>query len=484
MVLKYFGNNLSQLLQEKYSSRLALSSKLRKQSFAELNSKTSQLQNYFLSGGIKKNDYVIIFCENSFEYVLAILSLWKIAAVPVLVNSHLETEEFKKIFELVRPKAVISDKNNFKFSDSVKIVKLTENIFNSDFNSYKDETNLNSRIILFTSGSLGVPKGVIHTLGNIYNSVCNIDKVENFSPNDVFLLSLPLYHIGGLMIFFRSLFSGAELFFPESLKSELLADEILNRNINIVSLVPTQLQRIIESKIKAPSYLRSVYIGGAASDSVLLIKAKELGWKIKKVYGSTETCSMATLFDMEKHQGKTDSSGIPLSNNYIFIFNKTMQHCGKNEIGEIAIQSNCLFDSYFPEGIYSKNTIEDNIFLTGDSGFIDEDGFLFVKRRIKKMIISGGENIDPDEVEAAIKMINEIREAYVFGKKNKEWGEIVCAAIEADKHFTVDSLKKELNGKIARYKMPKEIRVIKSFPRNSMGKIKYSYLQNLFNQNN
>ena len=336
---------------------------------------------------------------------------------------------------------------------------------------------------MFTSGSLGNPKGVLHTLGNIYNSVNNIDQIEHYKQNDTFLLSLPLYHIGGLMIFFRSWFAGARVCIPQKLKTEELIDEIKNQNITILSLVPTQLQKIVELRASCPPELRSVYLGGAASDESVIIEAIKLGWKIKKVYGSSETCSMAAYFDVSNHKEKINSSGQPLPNNQFFVFNNNKQLCRINETGEIGIRSNCLFKFYFPDGEYEVDKNESDTFLTGDLGFIDEQGFLFLQSRKKRIIISGGENIDPSEVELTINKLNGISDVFVFGRKDEEWGEILCAAIESDYEFTLGELKKELGGKIARFKMPKEIRIIKSFPRTELGKIKYEYLINLFQKN-
>ena len=483
MIINIPENNLSQSVAKINSSNSAVLSQSKNLTYSDLDLMASRLQNHLISKGIKCDEKVMIFSENSIEYILHILALWKISAIPVLVNSKLEKEELQKTVEIAKAKFILTDKVTFDFPDNLKVLNGNETYYNTNLETQSDATNLNSKIILFTSGSLGNPKGVLHTLGNIYNSVNNIDQIEHYKQNDTFLLSLPLYHIGGLMIFFRSWFAGARVCIPQKLKTEELIDEIKNQNITILSLVPTQLQKIVELRASCPPELRSVYLGGAASDESVIIEAIKLGWKIKKVYGSSETCSMAAYFDVSNHKEKINSSGQPLPNNQFFVFNKNKQLCRINETGEIGIRSNCLFKFYFPDGEYEVDKNESDTFLTGDLGFIDEQGFLFLQSRKKRIIISGGENIDPSEVELTINKLNGISDVFVFGRKDEEWGEILCAAIESDYEFTLGELKKELGGKIARFKMPKEIRIIKSFPRTELGKIKYEYLINLFQNN-
>ncbi|GAB4144009.1 MAG: o-succinylbenzoate--CoA ligase [Ignavibacteriales bacterium] len=445
---------------------------------AEFEKKTNQLSNYLLSTGFQKNDYALIHADNSIEYLFLILALWKISAVPVLVNNKLTENELKEIIQVVNPKFIFTDNAISNFPECIRINNLQ---FDGDEQIKNDCTSFESELIIFTSGSSGNSKGVVHTLGNIYNSVMNIKEIERFDYSDNFLLSLPLYHIGGLMIFFRSYFSSAKFTIPKSLKTDELISEINLNKITILSLVPTQLRRIINQEIISPKSLRSIYIGGAASDDELIEKALALSWQIKKVYGSTETCSMVAINDLTKNPNRIKSSGKPITNNYFYILKDDGNPCSFNESGQIGIKGNTLFKKYFLDEEETSKVFLGEIFLTGDYGYIDAAGFLFITGRIKKIIISGGENIDPIEVENAIKKIDESLNPIVFGIKNADWGEIVCAVIESQKKYSEIDIKNQLRNKIAPHKIPKKIKVIQSFPRNDVGKVEINKLEELFN---
>lgn len=443
----------------------------------EFELKVNQLANYLISIGLQKNDYALIHADNSIEYLLLILAFWKISSVPVLVNKRLTVNELLQIIQNIKPKFVFTDS---EISTLPNFIKLSELQYLNEGTIQNDSMANDSQIIIFTSGSSGKPKGVVHTLENIFNSVMNIKSVEDYAKEDNFLLSLPLFHIGGLMIFFRSYFSSAKLTIPLSTKVEELIKEIKLKKITILSLVPTQLKRIIDQKILSPKSLRSVYIGGSAADKELIEKAVSLGWKIKKVYGSTETCSMVVFNDVNKNTNKIDSVGQPIPNNHIYILSNDGNLCKVNERGQIGVRGNTILKKYFNNNAETSKVFLGEIFLTGDYGYTDKQGFLYLSGRIKNIIISGGENIDPLEVENAIMEINGCQDVFVFGKKDTEWGEIVCAAIETKDELSENDIRKMLKNKIASYKVPKSVRIFKCFPRNEMGKINVKKIIELF----
>lgn len=170
-------------------------------------------------------------------------------------------------------------------------------------------------LMLFTSGSTDKPKAVVFTFKNFLNSVVQTNELINASEKDSWLASLPFYHIGGFMIFVRALINGSSLIIPDSLTHTAIANSINEFKPGYISFVSTQLSRMIDENVKPDENLKAVFVGGGPVENNLIISAKEKGWKILKVYGSTETCSMVTALDCRNEIIKIASAGKPLQKN-------------------------------------------------------------------------------------------------------------------------------------------------------------------------
>lgn len=452
-------------------NKIAYENKISNVSYLQLHQKTNQIASKLISIGIENESRVLILIDSTSITIELIIALWKIGAVPILSNPNMTTAE---VIQYCKKNSV-----NFLFSTNPRKLELNLKEFSVEaLYSYSslgidfDKTNPSSMIILNSSGSTGYPKSVLHTLQNIYNSAFNTDNFENYSANDIFLSSLPIYHIGGLMIFFRSFFSGSKVIIPDSIKTTDLEKTIMDKTVTIVSLVPTQLQRLIHNDFTPPKNLRSVYIGGDFIQQELLSRAINLGWNIKVVYGSTETCSMISLLDCKKYPDKISSVGLPLNNSIIKIADD----------GEILLKSDSLLIKYYADEELTHKHFVDGYFKTGDFGRIDEDGFLFIDNRKRNFIISGGKNIDPIEVEKALCSIEKVSNAFVFPKDDSDWGQIVCAVIESDEILSSEEIKKKLAEIISSYKIPKRLKILKEIPRNKMGKFSANEIQKLFDK--
>lgn len=458
--------------------------------YNELLNKSSHTANYFLSLGIKENDNIGILFGHDYKFWVVVNALWFIGAVPIPLNSRNTNQEIQNQIHRADVKFLILDETlNSQFylsadgfstivfqsrllEDTRQIAK--QNIPMAPFNP------LHSALIMFTSGSSGNAKAVVHTFKSLFESVSAIDSFDDLSQDNVWLASLPLYHIGGFMILVRSLLAGSSVAFPLSLKFNDTTQAISEFNPTHLSLVSTTLLRMLENKTQPNNNLKYVFLGGGPSDKQLCIDAVENGWPIVKVYGSTETCSMVTALDSASVKLKPDSSGKVLGTNIIKITSQNGSAaeeilCRADEHGNILVKSNSLFKEYYNDSENTKNKLIEHWYHTGDFGWMDADRFLFVEARREDLIITGGENVSASEVEAAIKLNKLVSDVFVFAVGDETWGQKVCAAL-VSKSLSESDIKNFLKEKLAGYKIPKQFFFIESIPRNEMGKVKRAEL--------
>ena len=447
-------------------------------SYPELTSIINCTAFYYNTKGINKKDYIGIIGENSIEYVIAIFSLWKIGAIPVPINNRLTTREIEDIISASECSSVLISQPVEINLRGVNKIKLE---IKSSGEELKGESSANPKetaVIIHTSGSRGKPKGVITTNGNLFESYLAANHEFNFSPSDMFLASLPFFHIGGFAIINRAILSGGTLVIPNSLRLDDITNMIAKNNPTVISLVPTVLKRLIERGFTPNSNLRILFLGGGPSDDDLILGGLNKGWPIVKVYGSSETTAMVTACYGENLKQNPASAGKCFNGVDVKIVSSSD---GENRIGEIAIKGEMICAGYlnFPD-IPIRN-ISDGFYYTGDYGYLDKNKNLFVLSRRKDLIVSGGENIIPQEIEDALNQYPGILESAVFGVEEKEWGEIVCAAIVLGKSVTIDDeeIKKYLKGKLASFKIPKKIFYLDELPKTELGKVQIEALKKL-----
>ena len=446
---------------------LAVITKLQKYTFASLNGLVENAVKVLINSGIKSDDNCALILDNNLEFIISILSLWRIGAVPIPLNVRGTNNELEKQINFTDCKFVIIHKNlknKFVFNKHKTIeipfdVANTQKEINYQSNLDKDKISL----MLFTSGSTDKPKTVVFTFRNfIYSAIQTINLIEA-KESDSWLASLPFYHIGGFMIFIRALMNGSPLIIPESLTQNDIVNSLTAFNPAVISFVPTQLLKIINEGLIHNKNLKVVFLGGGPSESNLIISAKEKGWPIIKVYGSTKTCSMVTALDLRNGIHKVNSAGKPFKENSIFINDK-------NNKGEIIIKGPSVAIGYY------KNPDErlfNGTFYSNDFGFIDEEGYLFIEGRIDDIIISGGENISTKEIENVLFENSNVKDVFVFGTKDKHWGQsVACVVVLKDKKITEESVKEYLKSKLAPYKIPKRIFFANEIPRNDLGKVR------------
>jgi O-succinylbenzoic acid--CoA ligase len=341
---------------------------------------------------------------------------------------------------------------------------------NKNYN-FKNPNLSDESVVIFTSGSTSIPKGVVHTFHSLINNIENGKNILNHKKGNSWIASLPFYHIGGFQIICRAFYYGCSIIIPESLDFNHLVKTIKKHKPTHISLVSVQLDKFVNQKIKPPKSLQVSLIGGGFVDDELILQADILGWKPYRVYGSSETASFITAISAIEIKEKPESVGKSLSNVKIKISNDA----------EILIKSSSLFREYLFNKKETKRKNMHGYYHSGDLGFLDEDGYLFVEARRNDLIVSGGENVNPIEVEKAMRSFDFIKDVCVFPKSNKTWGQIVAAVVVSrDPGKDEKYLKRELKQKLAGHKIPKEIIFADNLPKTSLGKLEREKIKKIY----
>ena len=434
-------------------------------SYKELHRKSLNAAGYFSSFDIGANENIGILYRHNYNFYVIVNALWLLGAVPVPLNTKLTVAELSAQIKHAGIKHLIVDEYNDNLFNSPEVLgKITYS-----HNSKGDNLSVTNSplhldkpaLLMYTSGSSGKPKAVIHTFTSLLESVKIIDSFASLSEHDVLLASLPLYHVGGFMMLVRAILTGASVAFPESLQFEDICDSIANLNPSLLSIIPTTLLRMCENEIKPNNKLRYAFLGGGPSSENTISEGIKKGWPVVKVYGSTETCSMVTALAPHEATFKPNSSGKAMLNVQL-----------KIKDDELLIKSLSLFKEYYNDKAVTHDRVVDGYYHTGDFANIDKDGHLYIEARREDIIVSGGENISVMEVETAIKQIEFVDDVSVFPYEDLKWGQIVCAVIKLKKGGSLTSLdvKEFLTGLISSYKIPKKIVFIDEIPRTEMGK--------------
>ncbi len=399
--------------------------------------------------GIGKGKKVAIISENSPEYVLTILSVLNIGAVCIPINVRWPAVQIEEALKKVGCDLLVIEHRSLKVNLRCKSVYMDQLIrlkMGSAFEGIDPDLERDATII-FTSGSLGEPKPVLHTLGNHYYSALGSNSNISLAPGDVWGVFLPLYHVGGLSIIFRTLISGSAIAIPSKKKS--ISEAIKTMNITHLSLVPTQLYRMLKNKedIKALRSVKAILLGGAPVRESLIRKAKEYDLPIYTTYGCTEMASQITTTRPNDTISHLLTSGRLLPYRELSI----------SKDGEIMVKGKTLFKGYAYKDKLVLPFVKDGWFKTGDLGYLDKDGYLTVYGRKDNMFISGGENIQPEEIEQRLTQIEGVIDAVVVPVEDEQWGQRPVAFVYKEGEISESQIKNELEKVLPKYKIPDRV---------------------------
>lgn len=446
--------------------------------FRELEYKSKSFARKLAQLNISKGTHVGILSTNEIPMIIAIHALSYLGAVGVLLNVRLTAEEINYQLNDAEARVLLTADHLKPDTDDIRAEYIQS--FSEIDDLDEKETTLNTELnladiftIIYTSGTTGFPKGVIHTYGNHWWSAVGSALNLGIHSDDKWLMPLPLFHVSGLSTLIKSVMYGTPIYLLEKFDEQTVSHAIKNKGITIVSVVTVMVQRLIGFMgVEKYRGLRCMLLGGGPAPKPLLEKAAAQNIPVFQSYGMTETASQIVTLSPDNALKKIGSAGKALFPAQVKIMNP-----GKDSIGEIHVKGPMVTKGYFKNEEADRQAFQSGWLATGDLGHLDEDGFLYVSDRRKDLIISGGENIYPSEIESVLTGMEQIKEAGVIAKEDKTWGQVPVAFIVKNSEVTKDDIIIFAKKHLAKFKLPKEIHFIDQLPRNASNKLVRSRLK-------
>ncbi|MAK43273.1 MAG: long-chain-fatty-acid--CoA ligase [Spongiibacter marinus] len=470
-------------------------------SYAEAWQKMGHVAARLQARGITKGDRVAILSKNSLDNFLVFLGCARAGVVPVGINYRLTADEVGFIAEDADVRMLFVDGEFAPLIGSylagVEQVSIVGDVDGAvPLNEWlgealtPDAVTLNGDDVLFqmyTSGTTGLPKGTLLTHRNLICNSIQAPLTTGRAPRagDRALIIAPTFHALGLVGALMAVYYGCELVLHRDYDPIGMIETMANENITYVSVVPVMLQFSLAcipdiEKYEFPN-LRWINYGASPISVDLLKRCLEVfDCEFYQGYGQTESTTALTFLTNDDHmralQGKPEllrSCGRAVFGTELRIVDDKGNTLPTGEVGEILGRGPQVMKGYWKREEATAKTVVDGWLHTGDAGYLDEDGYLFIKDRVKDLIISGGENIYPAEVENVLMSHPKIADAAVIGVPDEKWGEVPLAVLVAgeDGEITVDEMVEHCRSSLAGFKTPKLIEYVAALPRNPSGKI-------------
>ena len=473
-----------------FPDRCAIIDGGRQITYKQFNSESSRTAAALAAAGVAPGDHVALCAPNSYEWLTVYFGVLKAGAAAVTFSHMLTRAELSQILADCRPKILFTvDEKLDAFGDLKDCKPFPELVISEggDISLAKliatgtpqfktiDRDRNDTAAILYTGGTTGIPKGAMLSHANIQTSLFNVAHYERSSHSDRALCFLPLNHVFGQIHITHSMFHcGGGLVLQAGFDLEKSLDAVRRFRVTNLYAVPTIYIRLLEledlrEKIQTVRYCFSA----AASMAREVVRE----WKsrtelnIHESYGMTESASMVTYNHYYRHV--VGSVGTPVNLIEVQIRDIDGSLLEQGQQGEICIRGPNITQGYLNNPAETQNAFRGDWFRSGDIGLFDDDGYLYIVDRLKDMIITGGENVYPREVEELLYTRPEVQECAVVGLPDKDWGERVTAFIVPRKDQQIDSsmLKSYLKGNLAAFKVPKEFIVVDELPKNNAGKL-------------
>jgi O-succinylbenzoic acid--CoA ligase len=445
--------------------------------------------------GVQSGDLVAVLLENGLDFVQLVHAVSLCGSRFLPLNTRLTSEELATQLRLSRATHLVyggGDLADRARAASRELPGLQSAAFDSAFEdgSLPESTDrasdapLSERIdpgdvfaVLFTSGTSAAPKGVCLTYGNFQASAFAAALHLELRRDDWWLACLPLFHVGGLSILMRNALLGSPVLIHERFEPDWV-NQAIDQGITHVSLVPTMLGRLLEVRgdRPAPASLRGILLGGAAAPPLLLERARELGFRVLPSYGLTEACSQVATCSPDDPETAGDpigSVGHALFGTEIRIADARGRPLPPGSEGEILVRGPTVMAGYLHDAEGTSRALQDGWLRTGDVGALDPTGRLRMLDRRADLIVSGGENVSPAEVEAVLREHPDVADLGVAALPDPDLGSRVAAWIvpRAGAPRRAEDLERFCRRRLAGFKVPREFHFGDALPRNSSGKL-------------
>lgn len=434
--------------------------------------------------GVGKGDRVMLRSHNRPEVLWVHWAAARLGAWVVPLNARLRDAEVQPLIDRIRPRVLLVESARpapdtaFTWDAAVRTVAFEEVPAGAPppAQHWDWEAPL---VGLFTSGTTGRPKLVVHAARQF--EAASHASAERIGGGEapVWLGTLPLFHVGGLAMAFRVLFGRGTLVLASRFDAAWANEAMDRHRVTHASFVATTLHRLLEVRGNHPfdPATQAALIGGGPVASELLGRARALGLPCLQTYGMTEACSQLTTEVLEDADGTT--AGVPLPGTSVRIVDSDGRQVEPGTEGSIEVRGPTLFSGYFEDPKATSEAWREGWFRTGDLGVLDAEGRLRVLSRRTDLIVRGGENVYPAEIERLIATHPDVEETAVVGIHDPEWGQVPVALVVLRRKVTMEALAAFVEPGLARFKRPSRWVVVEALPRNAMGKVERARLREL-----
>ncbi len=472
-------------------------------SYAYLEQETSRIAQFLTSQGIKKGDRVAVQVEKSPHVLFLYLACLRAGFVYLPLNTAYTKSELSYFLENAEPGLVVCKTeteelfSDFKNETLKHVLTLDLNEQGSLIELSRDGRNTATEfetvacatddiaVILYTSGTTGRPKGAMITHGNLAANGLALQEAWGWQQSDVLLHALPIFHIHGLFVACHNvLLGGSKMLFLEKFDSKTVA-QLLSK-ATVFMGVPTFYTRLLDEANFNRDCCKNMrlFISGSAPllEQTFEDFQQRSGHTILERYGMTETgMNTSNPLNGDRIAGTV---GLPLPGVEARIVDENNQPVKNNSVGVLQVKGDNIFKGYWrmPEKTAEEFT-DDHFFITGDMAQYNEQGYISIVGRNKDMVITGGYNVYPKEVELLLDETEGVKESAIIGLAHKDFGEAVTAIVvpeDINNPPNIDELKKSLKEQLASYKTPKKIIFIEQLPRNTMGKVQKNMLRETY----
>jgi o-succinylbenzoate---CoA ligase len=453
-------------------------------SFKDLYERSLETAGKLTALGVVEGQFVSVLLRNHLDTVIILHSLQLLGVKAVILNNRLTAEELGWQFRDSGSAILLTEQSleraMLRDEEGISAVPL---ILKEELLSTKmalplpvKEINLDDICtVMYTSGTTGNPKGVLQSYGNHWWNAIGSALNMGLTENDCWLCAVPIYHISGFSILMRSIIYGVPIVLHESFEVDDVLADLADKKVTIMSVVSTTLGRIVDrlKEKRLPEEFRCMLLGGGPAPLSLLETCKAKGIPVFQTYGMTETSSQIVTLAPEYSVSKLGSAGKTLFPAQLKIELPDGREASPHEAGEIVVKGPNVTTGYLNRPEMAEEKIRNGWLHTGDVGYLDDEGFLYVLDRRSDLIISGGENIYPAEIEGVLLSHEAIADAGVIGISDEKWGQAPVAFLVLKNGFglTEEDIVEFCTGRLAKFKIPKEIYFLNELPRNASKKL-------------
>jgi long-chain acyl-CoA synthetase len=483
--------------------------------YEQWNEEVNKLANALFSSGVKKGDIVSTYLFNTIELANAFFACAKIGAVLNPINFRLKSQELAFILQDASPKVLLFEKAlepqvtaihqdfpdiSFWYVDQDTpnyAINYYDRIQTASTNAPQIEVTENDLYaIMYTSGTTGRPKGAMHRHRDMVEHSLMCIAAKRLTPNDRGLVAAPMFHCAELhCCFLPRVHVGGSNVIIHHFDPKIVLKVIQEEKITLMFGAPTMWNMILQEKYEEYD-LSSLRLGlyGAAPMAPVLVKAckEKLGIDLIQAYGMTEMGPAITFLNEHDQLKKAGSAGKPGFNHEIRVVRPNENGPSEPddvlppfEVGEIIVKGPCMMVGYYKRPEATEKALYKGWYHSGDLGYFDEDGYLYVADRVDDMVITGGENVYPREVEDVLHEHEGVLDVAVLGEPDEKWGEkVIAVVVKKDPNLTAEDLEQfcKNSDKLADYKRPRKYIFVDALPRNASGKIQKFLLRQQFTE--